>query len=516
MPSILKEQRTPTERQGSLVQTLERFLADEQATSTFGADIAAALRAGDVVALKGDLGAGKTTLARAIIRALAAEPELDVPSPTFTLVQTYEARIPVAHFDLYRLGSPAELDELGLTEAADGVALVEWPERAGDRLPADAVEIELTHRGDGRLARISGPEAALARFERSLTARDFLIESGWETAVRAPLSGDASARSYETIEQAGREPAILMNSPPLVLGPPVRGGRAYAEIAHTARTVTAFVAMDRLLRQAGFAAPEIYAQDLDRGFLIIENLGSDNLATPDSMPIAERYVAAAGLLARVHARRWPSQAEAAPGVVHIIPPFDRPAMLIEVELLLDWYLPAIAGREATAAERDGFAAVWNATLDRLAGIETSLMLRDVQSPNFLWRSDRKGLERLGLIDFQDALIGPSAYDVASLAMDARVTMPEEIEKRTVEAYVKARGAGFDRTTFEQAYAAMAAQRNSKILGIFVRLHRRDGKPAYLKHLPRIRAYLRRALAHPSLAAMREFYDRHGFLEERTL
>lgn len=495
---------------------LERFLPDERATATLGADIAAALRPGDVLALEGDLGAGKTTLARAIIRALAGDADLDVPSPTFTLVQNYEARLPVAHFDLYRLGSPSELDELGLQEAPEGVTLIEWPEHAGDRLPADAVTIALGHEGDGRLARLSGPETALARIARSLAARDFLDRSGWDRARRSPLSGDASARSYETIEQAGRTPAILMNSPPLVLGPPVRGGKAYAEIAHTARTVSAFVAIDRLLKDAGFAVPEIYAQDLDRGFLVIENLGSDNLDTPDGKPIAERYEAAAGMLAEMHRKRWPAEAEAAPGIVHAIPPFDRPAMLIEVDLLLDWYLPAIAGREATAAERDGFAAQWNAALDSLTGTETSLMLRDVQSPNFLWRGRKRGLNRLGLIDFQDALIGPSAYDVASLGMDARVTIPEEIERRTVEAYLHARGPGFDRAAFELAYATMAAQRNSKILGIFVRLHRRDGKPAYLKHLPRIRAYLRRALAHPSLAGMRGFYDQHGFLEELAL
>lgn len=494
----------------------ERFLPDERATATLGADIAAALKPGDVLALEGDLGAGKTTLARAVIRVLAGNVELDVPSPTFTLVQGYEARLPVTHFDLYRLGSPSELDELGLQEALEGVTLIEWPGRAGDRLPADAVTVELTHRGEGRLARLSGPDATLLRLARSLAARDFLDRSGWDKAVRSPLSGDASARSYETIKQAGRTPAILMNSPPLVLGPPVRGGRAYAEIAHTSRTVAAFAAIDRLLKGAGFAVPEIHAQNLDRGFLIIENLGSGTFLKPDGSPVPARYETAAELLAEMHRKRWPGEAEAAPGVVHVIPPFDRQAMLIEAELLLDWYLPAIAGRQASAGERDGFTEAWNDALDRLAGTETSLVLRDYHSPNLIWRSRKRGLDRLGLIDFQDALIGPSAYDVASLAMDARVTIPQEIEQRTVEAYLRSRGPGFDRAAFGLAYAAMAAQRNSKILGIFVRLHRRDGKPAYLKHLPRIRAYLRRALAHPSLARMRAFYERHGFLEERTL
>ena len=140
-----------------------------------GEDLAMALRPGDVLALSGDLGAGKTTLARGLIRALAGDPGLDVPSPTFTLVQSYDTRVPVHHFDLYRLSSPAELDELGLDEAlSDGAALIEWPERAGGRLPASAVRVELAHEGDGRLARISGAGAAFDRVARSLAARDFL------------------------------------------------------------------------------------------------------------------------------------------------------------------------------------------------------------------------------------------------------------------------------------------------------------------------------------------------------
>src|SRR5262245_35873819 len=194
------------------VTTIQRFLADEQATSRFGEDVAAALRPGDVVALKGDLGAGKTALARAVIRSLAGNESLDVPSPTFTLVQGYETRLPVAHFDLYRLGSPAELDELGFTEqAGEAVTLVEWPERAGNRMPADAVEIALEHQGEGRLARVTAPEATLARFQRSLDARDFLDRSGWRGARRSYLAGDASARSYETVSLPGRQPAVLMN-----------------------------------------------------------------------------------------------------------------------------------------------------------------------------------------------------------------------------------------------------------------------------------------------------------------
>lgn len=493
---------------------LERHLSDERATARLGEDIAMALRPGDVLALSGDLGAGKTTLARGLIRAMAGEEGLDVPSPTFTLVQSYDTRVPVHHFDLYRLASPEELDELGLDEMlAGGAALVEWPERSGGRLPQTAVELDLTHDGDGRLARISGASPAFERIARSLAIRDFLGGAGWGEAKRRYFTGDASARSYETVTLHGEEPRVLMNAPRLVLGPSVRDGKPYAVIAHTAQSVAAFVAIDRALADAGVSVPEIFAEDLDRGFLLIGHLGSENFLDADGRPVAERYAAAAELLAAMHARTWRQRLEAAPGVVHDVPPFDRDAMMIEAELLVDWYVPYATGRPAGETLRAGFRAAWNAAFDRLDRREKSLVLRDFHSPNIIWRGDRKGRDRLGVVDFQDALIGPSAYDVASLAMDARVTIPQGIEKSTVEAYVAARKrqGEFDESGFAESYAIMAAQRNSKILGIFVRLNERDGKPAYLKHLPRIRTYLSRALAHPGLAELRDFYRRNGLI-----
>ena len=494
-------------------RVLDRHLPDERATARLGEDLAMALRAGDVLALSGDLGAGKTTLARGLIRAMAEDARLDVPSPTFTLVQSYETRVPLNHFDLYRLTSPFELDELGLdVMLATGAALIEWPERAGDRLPKGAVTVELTHAGEGRLARIAGSGQAFERIARSLAMRDFLAGAGWGEAERRYFTGDASARSYETVTLAG-ETRVLMNSPRLVLGPPVRDGKPYADIAHTAQSVAAFVAIDRALADGGVSVPEIFAQDLDGGFLLISHLGSENFLDTEGRPVAGRYAAAAALLATIHARQWPSQFAAAPGVYHDVPPFDRDAMMIEVDLLVDWYVPYATGRPAGEALLSGFRAAWNAVFDKLGRAEKSLMLRDFHSPNIVWRAERIGHDRLGVVDFQHALIGPSAYDVASLAMDARVTVPPEIEKVAVDAYVAARRGhnGFDEESFAEAYAIMAAQRNSKILGIFVRLNERDGKPAYLKHLPRIRNYLERALTHPALAELRDFYMRNGLI-----
>ena len=493
---------------------LKLELADEAATLQLGEDIAAMLRPGDVVALSGDLGMGKSTLARAIIRAMAGDPALEVPSPTFTLVQAYATRVPIQHFDLYRLSSPEELQELGFDEAVrDGAVLVEWPERAAAELPAGTVVVALSEKGTGREVTVDAPAEFVGRLQRSLAIRQFLDRSGLEGATRRFLVGDASTRAYETAEIAGREPLILMNAPKRPDGPPIRDGMPYSRIAHLAETVTPFVAIARVLREHGFAAPAIPAADLDQGLLLVEHLGAQGILDADGKPIEERYVAAAQVLAEMHRQPWPDRIEVAPGVFHEVPRYDHGAMGIETELLIDWYMPYRAGRQPTAGERADFIAVWRSAFTLLDAAETSLVLRDYHSPNIIWRPERIGHQRIGIIDFQDSMIGPSAYDVASLAMDARVTIPADMERRIVEAYCAARAAAgrFDRQSFELAYAIMAAQRNSKILGIFVRLDRRDGKPAYLKHLPRIRDYMARALTHPALRDVAGAHEKAGIL-----
>lgn len=487
-------------------------LPDESATLQLGEDLALALKTGDAVALHGDLGMGKSTLARALIRAIADDDGLEVPSPTFTLVQRYPMRLPVQHFDLYRLSDPEELEELGLTEALeDGIALVEWPDRASDRL-AGAIHVKLFEAGEGRRVEITGPVGALARIARTLQVRRFLDRSGYAGAKRRFMLGDASIRAYETIYTMTGERLILMDAPERSNEPVVRDDLPYSRIAKLAQSVTAFVAIAKALRDKGFCAPRIFAMDLDAGLLVLEHLGDVPFLMPDGSVNVARYEEAGRLLAAMHALEWPRSIPVAAGVDYTVPTYDRAAFEIECALLLDWYIPFAHGRSATADERQEFKQLWDPLITRLLESEQSLVLRDYHSPNLIWREDREGLDRLGVIDMQDAVFGPAAYDVASLAMDARVDISAEVERAIVEAYCAARGSGFDRARFEEAYAITAAQRNTKILGIFVRLAKRDGKPGYLKHLPRIQDYLRRALAHPTLAELSAFYERHGFLE----
>jgi hypothetical protein len=186
------------------------------------------------------------------------------------------------------------------------------------------------------------------------------------------------------------------------------------------------------------------------------------------------------------------------------------ALLIEAELLLDWYLPRF-GAPAEADTREAYRKLWSGALAPVLAGAPAWVLRDFHSPNLLWLPEREGLARVGLLDFQDAVLGPAAYDVASLLQDARVDVPELMEMALLSRYTRARmqaDARFDAPGFARAYATLAAQRASKILGIFARLDARDGKPQYLRHLPRVSGYLQRALVHPALAALAAWYRVH--------
>src|SRR5487761_2715598 len=471
----------PPTPSGGYTFTVE--LADEEATRRLMVDIAAALAPGDMITLSGDLGAGKTTFARALIRHLAGDPDVEVPSPTFTLMQAYELpRFNLVHADLYRLRGPGELAELGFEDIApSAVTLLVWPDRAPAFLPADRLDVAFTlspPRGPTfRNARGTGHGACAARAERIADIRAFLARSGFAAAERQYMQGDASPRAYERLTLDGAH-YILMNSPKRPDGPPVQDGKPYSAIAHLAESVTPFVAMAQALR----------------------------VREPPA-PIEPRYEVAADLLAALHRAPLPDVLPVEPGVTYALPHYDLEAFLIEAELLVDWYLPFL-NVKVSDAKRDTFVELWREALAPVFAAPMTWVLRDFHSPNLLWLPERDGVARVGLLDFQDAVMGSPAYDLASLAQDARVDVPEMMEIALLSRYTRARRAAdptFDAPAFARAYATLAAQRASKILGIFARLDRRDGKPQYLRHMPRVWAYLHRSLAHPALAPLAAWY-----------
>ncbi len=483
------------------------------ALETFAAELALFARPGMALLLKGDLGAGKSTFARAFIRALAPGNDFDIPSPTFTLIQTYEeTRVPVAHADLYRIGAAHELDELGLDELArTHVLAVEWPEKIMESGLGDTLLIELEGSGSRRDAKLTPGGAWRQVLERNAAIRGFLSGTGWSGARRAFLEGDASSRRYETLSLAGRS-AILMDMPARPDGPPVKNGLPYSAIAHLAEDIRAVVAINGELKRRGYNAPAVEAFDLGPGLAIIEDLGRNvygrmMLAGAD---MREPMRAAAALLADMAGQSWPSQVSVGGKALHHVPRYDIAAQLIEVDLLPSWFWPHVTGNAIPDDRRAELESLWTELLPLTQPEQRVWALRDYHSPNLLWLPDRQGLSRVGIIDTQDCLLGHPGYDLASLLQDARVDVPFAMADELYEFYcgLRVKAGGFDRASFDIAYSILGAQRATKILGIFARLSKRDGKPGYLKHIPRVSRYLERDLAHPRLAKLKAWFDRH--------
>lgn len=496
------------------VKTVWRVdVGDEAETLALARDIATLIQPGDTVTLAGDLGAGKTTFARALIRALMKDPTVEAPSPTFTLMQAYESdALRIVHADFYRIETAAELAGLGWEEETEGaIVLVEWAERAPEAMPADRLDIRLSfteaENPEARRLTISGHGAFVARLTSFKALRELLRKTGWSQATRSFLMGDASTRAYETLAKPDGAQAILMISPQRADGPPVRYGKSYSAIARLAENVKPFVALANGLRAQGLSAPEIYGADLDAGLLIVEDLGREGVVDENG-PIPERYLEAAAALAHLHARKLPDSLPVDEAGAYQIPPYDMDALLIEADLMLDWYVGHIKATVASGA-RAIFANLWRNALADIASAPPTWTLRDYHSPNLIWLAEREGVQRVGVIDFQDCVLGHPAYDMASLGQDARVTVPDDLELKLLAHYTRLRREGdetFDMAHFAKAYMILAAQRATKVLGIFARLNQRDGKPQYLAHLPRVESYLRKSLRHPALSELKSWYE----------
>lgn len=504
----------------------DTLVVDEAELVRLAELVALKIQAGDVIALSGDLGAGKSTFARALIRAALADPGAEVPSPTFSLVQSYAtARVPIIHADLYRLTDPQEARELGLADSAPaGCLIVEWPERGPD--PAEFGELLLFTFDDiaadpaRRRVTVRPHRSWLPRVERLGEIWRFIATAAAPFDLNAAsityLQGDASPRAYARIRSGRPSPcasAILMDAPRQPDGPPIRDGKPYSRIAHLAEDVKPFVAIGTALWRAGLSAPMIYDQDLDSGLLLIEDFGEAvfGQVLAEGGLQADLWRAATDVLVALRHSRIDVSLGASSPPAYVLPAYDRDALAIETELLLDWYVPAVNGAPAGGSMRTEFTGLWDRIFSRLLLEPSGLVLRDYHSPNLMWLARRTGVKRVGLLDFQDAMSGPWAYDLVSLLQDARLDVPASLEMTLLGRYadsVREFEPEFDGDAFSFAYAAFGAQRNTKILGIFARLARRDGKNQYLIHVPRIWGYLERNLAHPELRELRAWYDLH--------
>ena len=323
----------------------------------------------------------------------------------------------------------------------------------------------------------------------------FLRRAGWGDAARRNLAGDASFRRYERVEKPDGRTAILMDAPP------------------PQENIRPFIGVARHLTRLGLSAPAILAPDVGPGLMLIEDLGDDSfnrVLDADPAMAVHLYEAAVDALVALRMAPAPGRSRFVDGTDHAVRAYDAAAFAAGPAVLIDWHAKALRldlEPEAGAAYASIWADLWRA----LPREKPVLMLRDYHADNLLWLPGRKGVARVGLLDFQDATLGPAAYDLISLIEDAR----RDVDPALADA-LKARYAagaarldpGFDRGAFEMACAIMAAQRNSRIAGVFVRLWKRDGKARYLDFLPRVWRHLERDLRHPALANLRAWYDHY--------
>ncbi len=340
----------------------------------------------------------------------------------------------------------------------------------------------------------------------------------WQTAACEPLTGDASARKYFRL-RAERQTAILMDA------------------SQVPDSVAPFIRIARHLRKIGFSAPEILARDAENGLLLLEDFGDDTFArllekssydassqkeaaTPSArglgslkngdeallsltatgasqLPSIEQlFTLATDVLIALH--RHPQ------AIPENLRAYEPEKMLEDVELFVQWRTPQVS-----ALEKEDFRAAWRAVLPLAHRVPQSLLLRDYHVANLMLLPQRTGIRQAGLLDFQDAYRGPVTYDLVSLLEDARRDVPEALQKKLTARYLGAFPA-LDREIFETSWAILAAQRHMRVLGIFERLARHEGKLDYRRlHSPRVERRLRHALQHPVLADLKTWIERHA-------
>ncbi len=321
--------------------------------------------------------------------------------------------------------------------------------------------------------------------DRSCAIDEFLNSHGWGDADRSPLAGDASFRRYERVLRDNGTGAVLMDAPP-----PQEDVRPFVRIA-------------RHLLQLGLSAPRILAADEEQGFLLLEDLGDDTYTRLLSSGYDEHalYELATDALIHLH-KRPPNDA-----VPHGVEDYGEARLLEEADRLINWYLPLVEAPSLPDHARTAYENIWKQILPHAWSVPSSLVLFDYHVDNLLLLPDRDGPAACGLLDFQDGVRGPVTYDLMSLLEDAR----RDIDPALVAAMKTRYLAAFptiERNAFDASWAVMAAQRHVRVIGTFARLKLRDGKPLYLKHMPRLWRYMEDCLSHPVLEPLKHWLDEH--------
>jgi len=349
---------------------------------------------------------------------------------------------------------------------------------------------------------------------RETQIKTFLKAAGWEQASRSPVQGDASNRRYERLDMNGHK-AVLMDAPKGAETPSEPEGASvedrrklgYNAVARLAGpNLEAFAAIANELVIRGFSAPKIIAADLDLGFMLLEDFGAGVYAKVIRADAAQErllYEAATDTLAAIYRSSFPS-------VMHYkahswrVRDYDEAALLAEMDLCHDWYAKDF-GREITADMRAEFTAAWQEVLPLLGAHPSGLALRDFHAENLFWLPEREATSKVGLIDFQDALMVHPAYDLMSFITDIRRDVDPALKDHLIARFCEKSGLKDD-GDFRAAYAVLGAQRGTKLLGFPVRADLKFGKPQYRALLPRVKHHLQDDLSHPALKGVRAWFE----------
>ena len=318
----------------------------------------------------------------------------------------------------------------------------------------------------------------------------FMHSLKWGHATLHPMQADASFRRYYRIEGTPA-PMLLMEDPtdrppipPLVMVEP-------------------FIKIAAHLRGLGLRAPEVHFKDIPNGLLVIDDFGDDTytrLFEKGSDP-KHLYELAVDVLVHLHTHSQGAAIE--------LPKYSDEQLVNETMLLLDWYYPKLTGKQPTTEMKESWTAVWKELFKKFPKDQQTMVLRDYHVDNLMLVAGAKGLQACGLLDFQDALIGPFSYDLMSLLEDARRDVPQDLQKHLYDRYMKGMKPGFDRAAFDYSYRVLAAQRHAKVLGIFVRLFVRDGKERYLKFIPHVHKLFIQSLDNPILQPLNAWFKDHN-------
>mgnify|MGYP001272369135 FL=1 len=453
------------------------------------------LNEGGVMTLNGQIGAGKTTLAKLIIQELTQTPLEDIVSPTFNLYHTYNKdNLEIAHYDFYRIESEIELLEIDLNESlTDKICIIEWADKFRDLLPKDRIEIFIKCKKNERVYRIN----PLGKFREVVSDRakieNYLggLDINFTELQRLP--GDASKRNYYRVMSPDNT-MILMD--------------ATQESNIKSKTglsngIDDFIKIQKYLDSIDVRVPKLIVRNRTDNILLEEDLGEYSYADMLTKENYQKlYNPAIKTLIHISNINHPKNISTDSNP-HYLKEFDLDIYLNEAEIFIDYYWPFIHGKQCNADKKQEFTHVMGEVYSNLTDDKT-LMLRDFHSPNLLFLENEDGFRKCAVIDFQDALFGHPLYDLVSLTNDARTTIDEHQEKYLIDLYKKDfpfNNFQFDSLSFIEQYHILGVQRSIKILGIFARLAILETNQNYLVHMPRVICYIKRIMQSGSIQTL---------------